>query len=257
MFTKLLKTGSVVLATTFGFNANAASVDLAFLMESSSKIGSTGFSSAMNSLANALAAGIRVGGPDTYRIGVITFSESAELTTLKTINAQTDLDTVVSDIRSQSFLGTTNVNYERAFNLTVASFGALGDSSIVNVMTSGDPDRGNTASGLLNLRNAGWSSLSFMTPNSNTAQFLSTGAFDTGGFGGTVLGDASGITDPVNDAFVLSVSDLGQDYERAISRNILQIVGPNPAVVPLPAGLPLLAGGLLMFGLLGRRSKAI
>ena len=135
MFKTTLTAAAFAASSFFGSIAHAANIDLSFIMDASGSVGSSNFNDAMDSLADALAASIPVGGADTYRIGVVTFSNTAKLTTLKTINSQADLDMVVADIRAETFIGSTT-NYKAAFDLTRTSFGALGDSSIVNMMHS-------------------------------------------------------------------------------------------------------------------------
>lgn len=253
MFKRVLA-AAFVASTFVGSIAQAAAIDLAFIMDASGSIASSDFDSAMDSLASALETNIPVGGADTYRIGVVTFSNSAQLTTLKTITTAADLATVADDIRNQSFIGSTT-NYQRAFNLVTSSFGALGDTSIVNMMTDGNPNRGNTGAGLNNLKGAGWDSLSFESIGGGADNtFLAGLAYDTGGAGGAILGDATQITDPLNAAFVLEVSGFGAAYDVAIATKVQKLVNPSP--VPLPAALPLLAGGLFLIGFAGRRKYA-
>lgn len=259
MFKTTLTAAAFAASSFFGSIAHAANIDLSFIMDASGSVGSSNFNDAMDSLADALAASIPVGGADTYRIGVVTFSNTAKLTTLKTINSQADLDMVVADIRAETFIGSTT-NYKAAFDLTRTSFGALGDSSIVNMMTDGEPcclstSNSDAVSARNDLKAAGWDSLSFESVTSGADNaFLSRLAFDTGGDGGTIIDDPADISDPLNDAFVLKVSGFGDAYDQAISTKVQKIVTPDP--IPVPAALPLLAGGLALFGFVGRRRRA-
>mmetsp|Transcript_12186 Transcript_12186/g.31019 ORF Transcript_12186/g.31019 Transcript_12186/m.31019 type:complete len:268 (+) Transcript_12186:135-938(+) len=250
------------LSAFVGSVAHAANIDLAFIMDASGSVGSTNFNNAMDSLADALEANIPVGTTDTYRIGVVTFSNTAQLTTLRTINSAQDLADTANDIRNQSFIGSTT-NYRAAFDLVRTSFaglGALGDSSIVNMMTDGEPfggldPNGQAVIGRDALKNAGWDSLSFESvTNGADNAFLSTLGFDALGDGATIIGGPGAITDPLNDAFVLPIADFGTDYDIAIDQKVRRIV--TPGVIPLPAALPLLGGGVLFLGLIGRRRKA-
>ena len=259
MFKTTLAAAAFAATSMIGSVASAANIDLSFIMDASGSVGSSNFNDAMDSLADALAASIPVGGSDTYRIGVVTFSNTAKLTTLKTINSQADLDMVVADIRAETFIGSTT-NYKAAFDLTRTSFGALGDSSIVNMMTDGEPcclstSNSDAVSARNDLKAAGWDSLSFESVTSGADNaFLSRLAFDTGGDGGTIIDDPADISDPLNDAFVLKVSGFGDAYDQAISTKVQKIVTPDP--IPVPAALPLLAGGLALFGFVGRRRRA-
>lgn len=242
------------VSSFFGSIAHAANIDLAFIMDSSGSVGSSNFNSAMNSLGDALASSIPVGGTDTYRIGVVTFASGAALTSFETIDSQAKLNKVVNDVKNQSYVGGLT-NYQAAFNLTVSTFGALGDASIVNMMTDGNSNLGNTANGLAGLKGAGFQSLSFESiGNGADNTFLAGLGFDTGGDGATILTDANQITDPLNDAFVLEVSGFGDAYDQAIKTKVQRIV--TPGVVPLPTALPLLGGGILIMGFVGRRRKA-
>ncbi len=247
------------VSSFFGSIAHAANIDLAFIMDASGSVGSSNFNNAMDSLADALAASIPVGGTDTYRIGVVTFSNNAKLTTLKTISNQADLDTVVAEIKAETFIGSTT-NYKAAFDLVRTSFGALGTSSIVNMMTDGEPccssnSNSNAVSARNDLKGAGWDSLSFESVTSGADNnFLSQLGFDTAGDGATIIDDAGDITDPLNDAFVLKVASFGTAYDQAIKTKVQKIV--TPGAVPLPTALPLLGGGILLMGFVGRRRKA-
>ncbi|MEX0339051.1 MAG: vWA domain-containing protein [Arenibacterium sp.] len=259
MFKTTLAATAFAVSSLVGSISHAANIDLAFIMDASGSVGSGNFNAAMDSLADALAASIPVGGPDTYRIGVVTFSNTATLTTLKTINTQMDLDMAVADIRAEGFIGSTT-NYKAAFDLTRTSFGALGDSSIVNMMTDGEPcclstSNSDAVSARNDLKAAGWDSLSFESVTSGADNaFLSRLAFDTGGDGGMIIDDPADINDPLNEAFVLKVASFGTAYDAAISTKVQKIVDPDP--IPVPAALPLLAGGLALFGFVGRRRRA-
>lgn len=256
-FKNTVAAASIAVTSLFGSMAQAANIDLAFIMDSSGSVGQSNFEDAMDSLASALSNSIPVGGPDTYRIGVVSFGSGAVLTTFETISSQTDLDQVVADIQNQSYTaaGTGSTNYEAAFDLTVSTFGTLGDTSIVNMMTDGQPLSGNTADGLTGLVNAGWDSLSFESVGSGANNnFLQTLTFDTNGSGmGAILTDPNDITDPLNASFVLEVGSFGADYDAAIAAKVQRIVTPQ---VPLPAGLPLMLGGLAILGAISRRRSA-
>ncbi|MEX0281145.1 MAG: vWA domain-containing protein [Arenibacterium sp.] len=262
MFKTTVAAAAFAASSLFGSIAHAANIDLAFIMDASGSVQSGNFDTAMDSLADALAASIPVGGADTYRIGVVTFSNTAKLTTLKTINVQDDLDMVVKAIRDETFIGSTT-NYKAAFDLTRTSFGALGNSSIVNMMTDGEPCCGSSANsdaitGRNALKGAGWDSLSFESVEGTGGAdntFLRRLGFDTIRDGGVkLIDDPADINDPLNEAFVLKVSSFGSAYDAAIKAKVQKIVDPDP--IPVPAALPLLAGGLALFGFVGRRRRA-
>ncbi len=50
---------------------------------------------------------------------------------------------------------------------------------------------------------------------------------------------------------MLPVSAFGAAYNQAIATKVQKIITPGPSPVPVPAALPLMAGGLSLLGLLG------
>lgn len=258
MIKKTIAAGIVALGALTGTSSQAANIDLAFIMDSSGSVGSTNYNNAMDSLAAALSTYIPVGGANTYRIGVISFASNARVDVFKTISTAQDLTDVVNAVDNASFIG-TNTDYEEAFDLVRTTFGSLGDSSIVNMMTDGEPCCVSTAnadavSARNDLKAAGWDSLSFESIGGGADNaFLASLGFDTNGDGATIIGDAGLITNPLDDAFVLQVSGFGSAYDSAIQRKVQKIVDPDP--IPVPAALPLLAGGLAIFGFVGRRRR--
>ena len=103
---------------------------------------------------------------------------------------------------------------------------------------------------------AGWDSLSFEAVTGNAdSSYLAGLGFDAGGIGGLLEtgnpNDIAGLN-IVNDAFVLSVDSFGQDFDTAIDIKVQAVVSP----VPIPATLPLMAGGFALLGFAARRRKA-
>lgn len=248
--------------------ANAATFDLSFIMDSSGSVGSSNFNDAMDALADALDASIPVGGADTYRIGVVTFAADAQLTAFETIDSADDLSNLTTSIRNQSFSGGLT-NYQAAFDLTRTTFGnSLGDFSIINMMTDGITNRPTNqptaeaaaVAAVDDLRNTGWDSLSFESVGGGADNdFLAQLGYDAVDDNTPIFGDPNLITDPLNASFVLTVSDFQDAYTAAISTKVSRIVDPDPDpnVVPLPAGLPLVLTGLGLFGLVrARKQKA-
>ncbi len=261
MIKKTLTAGAIALASTFGTIANSANIDLGFIMDSSGSVGSGNFLDAMDSLADALETNIPVGTADTYRITVITFSNFAKVTSSRTINAAQDLTDLANDIRNETFIGSTT-NYQAAFDMLRTSVGTVGDISIANMMTDGEPccsanANANAVTGRNDLETAGWNALSFESVTDGADNdFLASLAFDLNGNGGAIIDMPSQINDPLNEAFVLKVADFGTTYDLAISEKVQRIVDPQP-VIPLPAGMPLMIGGLAIFGFVSRKKAKL
>lgn len=265
MIRKMLAVSAFAFASVGATAGNAANYDLAFIMDASGSINNTEFTSAMSSLATALATSIPVGGTDTYTIGVVTFAQSATATVNKvTVTSAADLTAITTAITNENRSGIGSVtNYKAAFDAVHAMFGStLGSSSIINMMTDGQPnDPGSTANAkavasasAAVLRADGWDSLSFESVGGQADNgYLSGLGWDTGGVGGLpIFTSANQITDPLNSAFVLDVSDFGPAYSSAIATKVQKIVIPG---VPVPAALPMFAAALGLFGFLGRRRR--
>ena len=265
--TKLRVALAAAMGLAFGSaSANAATIDLGFIMDSSGSISESNFDSAMNSLATALENSLAptIGSSNTYVVSVVTFSSSAQDVTgatRVTIDSAAALTGVANSIRAWAANNPNNTsgttNYQAAFNQLRNNYGAgeLGASSIVNMMTDGSPNQGNSTAGRDALQAAGWDSLSFESVGSGASNtLLSNLGYDANGPGATIIGNPNQITDPLNDAFVLEVSGFGAAYDQAIKTKVQRIV--TPGAVPLPTALPLLGGGILLMGFIGRRRKA-
>lgn len=270
MIKRTLSASIFALSALTGGASQAAVYDLAFIMDESGSVGSGNYTAAMNSLASALSTSLTQAVLDVnqYNITVISFSANSDVVVNSTlVSNTTQLAGVTAAINTISYDGSTT-NYADAFNtlanlanaLTVGSAG-----SIINMMTDGEPNPNsgsnsdaNILAAALNLRSLGWDSLSFEAVTSSPdTNFLKTLAFDTSGVGtNNVISDASLINDPLNETFVLKVQNFGSDYDSAIAAKVAKIVDPDPIdPVPVPAALPLLAGGLALFGFVGRRRR--
>ena len=272
-FSNLLKgTAAAVLSVGLSVSAaDARTFDLAFLMDSSGSIGAGNFSAAMGSLAAALTTHITADilAQDTYNITVVTFSDGASVVTSQAVTNLTELASVTSAITGASYTqGYTD--FEAAFDALLGHATALtagANASIINMMTDGNPclarncpmdaaGLADVASARDDLITAGWDSLSFEAVTGNAdSSYLAGLGFDAGGIGGLLEtgnpNDIAGLN-IVNDAFVLSVDSFGQDFDTAIDIKVQAVVSP----VPIPATLPLMAGGFALLGFAARRRKA-
>lgn len=272
MIKKTFLAGSFA-ALAFSGGANAAVYDLAFIMDGSGSVGSYNYGQAMTSLANALNSSLDAAtlAQDQYNISVVTFSASGSaVVSAQMVDEVSDLAAVTSAITSASYANSTT-NYAAAFNTLLGISGAVSAGSagsIINMMTDGKPvpfcidscaqTVDDITSGRNALRDAGWDSLSFEAVTSGPdTDFLATLAFDTTGVGTTnIIDDETAINDPLNETFVLKVNDFGADFDAAIAAKVAKIVDPDPvSPVPVPASLPLLVGGLGLFGFISRRRR--
>lgn len=264
MSSRFLATTAIAAAFAVS-SANAATeVNIAFIMDESGSVESDNYVAAMQSLSTAIGSIPRNDPNVTYTIGVISFSTAARTVVAPTVLTDATIGGIQSNITGDTFNDGTTC-YSCAFSEVVSDWGTLdtGDISIINMMTDGEPTAGDTtAAGLLadvtGLRDTNnWDALSFeAVENFGSAPdstFLANLAFDTGGFGGSIINTPAAITDPLNDAFVLEVTGFGTAYDAAINSKIQRIVDPDP--VPLPAGLPLLIAGLGAFGVIARSKK--
>lgn len=264
--------------------ASAASVDLAFIVDRSSSITNDDYAGAMDALAQAIANNVTFGGDDVFTISVVGFATGAQnIVERTTITSQADLDGVVAAIAAEDVtFGSTN--YAAAFDLLLANFtddndsSLLGDRSIINMMTDGNPNRPSSTiigqqaaySSAIDLQNAGWDSLSFEgVGTAINTNFLARLGFGPGGQVPNdndllpIYDDIADVTDPFASPFVLELATFG-DYESIIGEKLRKSVGTGSDdgngdddggvdVVPLPAAVPLLLTAFGVLGLFGRR----
>lgn len=259
--TKILQLAAAATLALTGGTANAAtSVDLGFILDGSGSVGSTDFNAARNALAAAIQANVPTNDPDfTYTVGVSVFGATGVVGLAAiTITDAASKAAAVAGIQAITY-GSGYSTGATCFNCGFAKLneafggGSSGDLSIVNMTTDGNNNTGGVPADNTILQNASWDSLSFEAVGGfvNTAPLVALG-YDTGGPGATLIGNVNQITDPLNDAFVIQVNDFGTQYAAVIDRKLRASTGP----IPLPAGFPLLAGGIMFFGFVARRRKA-
>jgi hypothetical protein len=268
---RFVTAAAAALVTTFsGASVNAASYDLGFIMDQSGSINANDYKNAMQSLATALNLALTptIGSGDTYTVSVVRFSTSATDVITRTISTAADLTAVVTAINTAATLNTGgNTNYQDAFKELQNNFTTLGDFSLINMMTDGDPTTANyngcasaTACAIAGrdaIAGAGWDSLSFEAVGAGISDptFLSRLAFDTNSVSlndlQPVISSTASITNPLTDAFVLKLTNFSY-YDEAIKAKVQAIVTPR---VPVPGSLPLMASGLVLAGVFLRRAK--
>ena len=268
---------AAALSVSFGASAaNAAVVDLGFIIDESGSVGQSNYESSVQSLRNAIAQIPLSTASVTYRVGVVSFGASGDVVATPVVfDSAANKQAVLNALDTEAASGYGNpggitfaTNYIAAFNTLndafANAFGSLGDTSIINMGTDGRHNSGGTTQDVKDraaeLRNDdGWDVLSFeaiANTSSGDRTFLGEIGFDPSGIGGCdQIGDASGITDVANDCFVLEVSSFAE-YEDAIRKKIRRTLDDTGGgVIPLPAGLPLLLTGFGALGALRLRNK--
>lgn len=258
MRSRLLQLGAAAIFALSAGLANAATnVNLGFILDGSGSVSTANFNASRTALANAISANVPGDDPDfTYTIGVAVFGANGlvKVPAITVTNANKAAVVAAVGNVNRTGINTGATNFNAGFAALNAAFGgsvAAGDISIANMTTDGNNNTGGVPnSGTLS--GNGWDSLSFEAVGAaNTGPLVGLG-FDTNGAGATLINNTNQITDPLNDAFVIKIADFGQQYADVINRKVRASTG----AIPLPAGLPLLAGGLMILGFVGRRRKA-
>ena len=233
----------------------AATIDLGFALDESGSVSGSDFTLAINGLADALGQ-VPTSGDNTYRISVVAFDGLARTIVPVTEVTDTSLPDIQDSIRDVNQNGGATA-IGSAIQLLTDNFVAfgLGDTSLFNVTTDGSNNSGlNPATAASNASNAGIDGLSF-----EAVGFADTAALLNIAFPGTpeLISDANDLPDPTTGSFVFTVDSFA-DYDAAIAAKVQQIVNVTDpvGVIPLPAGFPLLLGGLgLMIALRKRKGS--
>jgi hypothetical protein len=247
----------VVLA--FGaVKAEAAIIDLGFALDASGSIGSSNFVTARNALSAALGQ-IPFSGPDTYRVSVVRFDTTATTVTTQTINSAAALASVQAAVAATSYPGgATCISCATTQLLTnFQGLGGLGDFTLFNVITDGEPTVGTTSGATLrtSLTAAGVDGISAEAIGAFDLSFLQALVAPNPG---VTTNNPAALPDPYTSGFVLTVANFA-GFQAAIDQKIRNIVVTPPGtIVPGPiagAGLPaLLALGGFVWA---RRRKAV
>lgn len=249
---------AAAVALLAGGMASADVVDLGFAIDESGSVSSDDFALARDGLAAALNQ-IPTSGAVSYRISVVKFDDSVEtVVPVTTIDSPGTLASVISTIQSATQQGGLTAIGSAIQRLT-DNFSAvgLGDTTIFNVTTDGSSNSGIAVStGATNAAAAGVDGLSYEAVGS-----ASTGPLLATAFPGTpvLISDAADLPDDIlTTSFVFQVNSFA-DYEAAIGAKVGKIVvdtgggDGGPAPIPVPAGLPLLIGGMGLLALVRRR----
>ena len=142
---RLFAVAALVISLAAATPAKAATIQLGFILDSSGSIGAGNWGIITNGLATALTTHIPIGGPNTYEISVVTFSDSTQTVVNHVlIDNAAALTAVANLISTAPFLAATT-NYAAAFTamqtaLTSSPDFLAGGLSYVNFATDGAPN---------------------------------------------------------------------------------------------------------------------
>lgn len=248
---KLLIAMAVATAGLFAAaQAQAAVIQLGFVLDRSGSIGSTDWSTIVNGVGDAIESEVPTS--SRYEITVVTFSTSAtvDVTTVLIDSAATR--TMVADaVRGIGYTGGTT-NLTAALDLlgsTLAGSSQMVDASYANVATDGDPNSDtNAAAAAANLISGGVDNISVegIGVSASTASYLQNNICLPGPC------DTSAPFDNFpSQGFYIAVNS-ASDFPAAVANKIQTIVQNTPE----PVTLALFGVGLAGIGVASRRRKA-
>lgn len=228
-------------------SANAAVIDLGFVLDRSGSVGSGNWTSVTSGLANALAV-IPTAGPNQYRIGVSSFSTGASVDVAPIILTAGNLAGIQASINAIAFNGGNTCIQCGTTALTNAYIadGGLSSSSLMNISTDGVPNIGETNGTTLrnSLTASGWDSISAEAIGNFNLSFLQALVSPNPG---VTTNDPNALPNPLVQGFVLTVANFN-DYGPAIAAKVQNIVD-----LPEPGSVALL--GVALAGIAGLRRK--
>lgn len=239
--------------------ANADTIQLGFILDSSGSIGSSNWNTIKTGLANALNAWIPISGPDTYEISVVSFSSTAStVVNAKMINTAADLADVVSAVNAMPWLN-SQTNYTAAFTAMdnalrgSSSFSSI-DATYVNFATDGFPVP-STDNGVA-VRNSMISSTTGGYVDNISIEAIGS-SLDANFLKNSICYPGPCTVSPTfnfpTQGFYMPLADAAA-YASAIEQKIRIVTNQQ---VPEPASIALVALGLLGVGVARRQRKAL
>lgn len=274
---KLLLSGAVALAGVFGISsAQAATIDLGFAIDESGSVSGSpsATTSELGLIREGLASALDLipsvgapGNPNTYSVTIVRFASSASTLVAKTVIDDTTRAAIQNTLRTAPRIsGGTNI--PSAVNLLteeVCGFGTetcSADTTLFNIATDGQGGNPATSGANAAAELAGVDGISYEAIGGG----LSPAAITAFAFPGVpiVVNNAADLPNPTITGFVYAVSDFLQFKDAAaakVGRIVVDTGGGNGStppieVIPVPAGLPLLLGGLGLLGFVARRRAA-
>lgn len=242
--------------------ASAAVVNLGFSLDQSGSIGTTGFNTTRDALADALSV-IPTGGAVEYRLAITKFSSSVTNVITPTIVTSANIGILQAQLRATLFSGGSTDTAEAIDSLTGLFSSFSSDITIFNITTDGEPNSQTGAeNSALNAFNRYVDGISFEAVGSainnpvTLARMARIAGLGTGGDvnSAVVLAPGDAIPNATQTGFVIGVEDF-DDYAAAIRAKLQQVVNDTtPTAVSAPSTLSFIALGMLV--LLVRRRTA-